>query len=354
MSENVFYDGTKLLSLMDINGKKPEIYMSTSNRNAGKTTYYNRWVMNRFLKHKEKFILLVRFGYELDEIEDRFFKDIRPLFFPQFTMSSESMVRDKFRELYIQPNDQEELRESCGYAMAINDADLIKRYSHFFSDAERILFDEFQSESNKYCADEIIKFQSIHKSLARGRGEQVRYLPVIMIGNMVSLLNPYYTAMKISARINSQTKFLKGKGFVLECNYNESAAKAGEESGFMQAFDGSEYNKFASENVYLNDNKAFIEVMSGKSTYLCTLRYRGRDYGIRSFNEAGIVYCDDRPDKTFKNKICVTTDDHNINYVMLRNNDMYISNLRFYFNHGCFRFKDLQSKEAVLTMLSYN
>ena len=29
-----FYDGTKLLSMMDINGNKPEIYMCTSNRSA--------------------------------------------------------------------------------------------------------------------------------------------------------------------------------------------------------------------------------------------------------------------------------------------------------------------------------
>lgn len=34
-----FYDGAKLLSLKDIDGNTPEIYMCTSNRNGGKTTY---------------------------------------------------------------------------------------------------------------------------------------------------------------------------------------------------------------------------------------------------------------------------------------------------------------------------
>ena len=37
-----YYDGTKLLSMQDMNGNKPEIYISTSNRSAGKTTYFNR------------------------------------------------------------------------------------------------------------------------------------------------------------------------------------------------------------------------------------------------------------------------------------------------------------------------
>ena len=37
-----YYDGTKLLSLKDRNGKVPEIYMCTTNRTGGKTTYFNR------------------------------------------------------------------------------------------------------------------------------------------------------------------------------------------------------------------------------------------------------------------------------------------------------------------------
>ena len=58
MDEKKFYDGTKLLSLKDINGCTPEIYMCTSNRSAGKTTYFNRLCVNRCLKDKEKFCVL--------------------------------------------------------------------------------------------------------------------------------------------------------------------------------------------------------------------------------------------------------------------------------------------------------
>ena len=50
-----FYDGTKLLSLSDINGNKPEIFLCTSNRSAGKTTYFGRMLVNNFLKHDRKF-----------------------------------------------------------------------------------------------------------------------------------------------------------------------------------------------------------------------------------------------------------------------------------------------------------
>ena len=67
----------------------------------------------------------------------------------------------------------------------------------------------------------------------------------------------------------------------------------------------------------------------------------------------GIVYCDDKPDLTFKYKITVTTADHEINYLMLKRNDLFIANMRYLFEHGCFRFKDLKCKEVVLKTLSY-
>ena len=106
--------------------------------------------------------------------------------------------------------------------------------------------------------------------------------------------------------------------------------------------------------MYLNDNQAFIEKPENcASKYLATIRYKNSDYAIREYKELGILYCDDHADRTFPPRISVTTDDHNINYVMLKNNDFFISNLRFFFEHGAFRFKDLKSKEALLKCISY-
>ena len=58
-----YYDGTKLLSLKDLNGNDPEIFIVTTNRTGGKTTYFNRWAVNRFLKGKGKFGLIYRYVY---------------------------------------------------------------------------------------------------------------------------------------------------------------------------------------------------------------------------------------------------------------------------------------------------
>ena len=213
--------------------------------------------------------------------------------------------------------------------------------------------DEFQSETNHYCDDEIRKFRAIHKAIARGHGKQSRYVPVYMCSNPISILNPYYVAMGISNRLTANVKFLRGPGWVLEQGYNESAAKALEESGFNRAFGNDIYNAYSTQGIYLNDNAAFIEQPQGSSSYLATIRYNGKDYAIREYPVAGVLYCDNRPDQTFPNKITITTEDHEINYVMLRRNSLFISQLRYYFDRGAFRFKDLSCKEAILKAISY-
>lgn len=351
--ETQFYDGTKLLSMKDINGNTPEIFMCTSNRNAGKTTYFERLEVNRFLKTGAKFGVLYRFNYELDDCAQQFFGEIQSLFFPNYEMISEKRAKGVYHELFLR-NKLTDTKESCGYALALNNADVIKRKSHLLNDISSIFFDEFQSETNHYCDGEVKKFLSIHKSLARGGGEQVKYLPVYMVSNAISLINPYYVQMNISSRLNDEVNFLKGKGFVLECNFNESASASIKSSGVSQAFENNKYIAYSSENVYLNDNKTFIEeAPTTRCRYLATLRYEGRNYALKEYRDSGIIYCDDRPDMTFTNKLSVTLDDHTINYVMLKNNDLFISNLRYFFQHGCFRFKDLKCKEVLLKCIAY-
>lgn len=341
-----YYDGTKLLSMLDINGRKPEIFICTTNRTGGKTTYFSRLMVNRFLDRGEKFAILYRFNYELDDCADKFFKDIGKLFFKGKTMTSQRKAAGIFHELFLD-------NISCGYAISLNSCDQLKKYSHLFSDVMRIMFDEFQSETNHYCSDEIRKLLSVHTSIARGIGEQVRYVPVYMLSNPVSIINPYYVELGISNRLKDDTKFLRGDGFVMEQGFVESASNALLESGFNRAFSKNSYVAYSAQCIYLNDARAFITKPTGSNRYLGTLKYNGTDYGIREYPELGIVYCDDKPDPTYTYKITVTTEDHEINYVMLKKSDLFLSSLRYYFEHGCFRFKDMKCKDAVLKALSY-
>ena len=343
--DSKYYDGTKLLSLMDINGNKPEIYIVTTNRTGGKTTYFGRLLVNRFKKSGQKFCLVYRYNYEVDDCVEKFFKDIQSLFFPTDNMTSEKGGNGIYRKLFLNG-------KPCGYAIALNSADQIKKHSHLFSDVHSMLFDEFQSETNTYCPDEVKKFISVHTSIARGQGEQVRYVPVYMLSNPVTLINPYYTTMGISSRLKKETKFLRGDGWVLEQGYVDSANKAQQQSGFMKAFSDNEYTAYSSQGVYLNDNEVFIEKPVGKFKYLATVSYKGKQFSIKEYADLGIVYCDTSFDSQFPFHISATLDDHSINRVMLKRNDLFIHMLRYYFEHGTMRFKDLTCKECIIDLIS--
>ncbi len=343
--QNKFYDGTKLLSLMDIDGEKPEIIICTSNRSAGKTTWFNRYFVKRYKEHGEKFMLIYRYKYEIEDCAEKFFKDIRGLFFPTDTMESKAR-NGIYRELYLN-------NKPCGYAISLNSADQLKKYSHLFSDTQRMLFDEFQSENNQYLSDELKKFISVHTSVSRGQGSQSRYVPVYMLSNNVNILNPYYAELGIAERLQADTKFLRGKGYVVEQGFNEAAMLAQKSSKFMQAFAGNDYAAYSSTRSYLYSDTAFIEKLNGANNYICTLRFEGKEYAIKEYPNEQLMYCDENVDRYFKLRIAVSADDLIPTYSLRTNNDTLIRTLRRYFDNGYFRFKNSVSKNAVINLLRY-
>lgn len=350
----MFYDGTKLLSMMDINGNAPGIRAVTSNRSAGKTTFFARVLINKVLKHKiRRFAVLYRFKNELKGCGDSFFKDIRGLFFPKYVMTDKPMKNELYYELHLAPIADLAAERCVGYAFAINSADKLRRISHLFNDVDVIFFDEFQPESGLYVDDELNKFLSILTSVARGNGQHVRPIEVWMASNTVTVLNPYFTAWKISARLRSDTKFLRAPGLVLEQGYVESAANALQSAGFMQAFSDSNYVAYATESVYLNDDNALIGKPSGRSRYLATFVYQGRPFAVRYFSDYNQLYVDKRPDLSFPLCIACAASDITNGAVLRQPNDGTILQLRAYFRNGLFRFQDQEARAATYTLLSY-
>lgn len=342
-----FYDGTKLLSLNDINGKKPEIYMTTGNRSSGKTTWFSRYAVKQFKTKGKKFCLVYRFNYELSDCANKFFKDIQRLFFPDDEMTEKRRANNIFVELFL--NEQ-----SCGYCVTLNNADSLKKFSHLLSDVDMMIFDEFQSETNHYCANEINKLLSIHTSIARGGGEQVRRVPLYMISNKVSLINPYFLSMGISDRLNKDTKFLRGDGFVLEQSYMENVAQLQLASGFNRAFANEDYIAYSAMNVYLNDSDTFIEKPEGNGMYVATIRNKNTDYAVRYYPKVGLYYMDKKVDGDYSVKLSFSPTGHTNNFVMVGTSNVYTMMLRTAFERGIMRFKNQECKSAFFEMLKYS
>ena len=297
-----YYNGTKLLSLKDLNGNTPEIFIACNNRTSGKTTFFNRLCVNRFLKTKRPFVTLVRKKLELEDLAEAFFGEIQRLFFRQHAFTQKIMLGGNYVNLYMDDN-------ICGYGLPINAAGLIKKRSHLFNTCSCMFLDEFQEEYGNYCKDEVGKVLSIHYSLARGEGQQSRYLPLYMCGNPYTILNPYYTELGVSKRLNKNTKFLRGEGWVVEHTINKSAQQAQANSVFNNAFKKHRYLKYANDGIYLDDNFALVENIRGVSTYVATYLYKQKAFAIREYPEIGIYYCSENIDKSFPTVICTDIED---------------------------------------------
>lgn len=247
-----YFEAYHVESFKDKNGKIPEILLVDGNRTGGKTTAFSRLLVDDFLKDGKKFFLVYRYKNELADVADAFFKDIRTLFFDGHEMTAKGHAKGAFFELFLD-------KQACGYASSLTMAGKLKRYSHIFSDVAQMFFDEYQDESGLYLPDETKKLLSLHTTIARGRGQAVRFVPLYMASNSISIFNPYYQALGITGKINSNTKVFRGDGFVLLRLTIKDVAEAQKQSAFNRAFAGSGYLDSAIDNSFLNDDSFHVE-----------------------------------------------------------------------------------------------
>ena len=334
----------RLLNRLDINGKPPKIFMWDGNRSQGKSFNTNKYFLERWLKDKAKqFLILFRYSYEITSAHE-IFDDIIAMYHPGDIMETKVIVKSLYYGLYYNG-------ELCGFATALSTCDRLKKYSASFRLVSSIIFDEYQSETGTYIPKEIQKLQSIHMTIARGGGKRVRYVPVFMMSNCVTLLNPYYVEFDIHKRIKKDTKFLRGDGWVLWLNLDENAKKDAMENSLASVFKKSNYLAFASENKYLVDDDVFIDEPKGKSDYLMTIISDGKYYSMRKY-ENGVLYFSNGYDKFFPVKLAAKIKDHRSGTQLLMPNMYLVKVLKEYYYAGLIRFDNIESKYVCFDILA--
>jgi hypothetical protein len=331
--------------MKDLDGEEPAIYIVTTNRSAGKTTYFLKKALEDFKKFGSKVVLLYRYQYELSACSD-IFKDVMKLY-PQYGEEMKALPHAKglYYEMFLDG-------ESFGFSVYLSNPDALKKYSPIFAEVDNIIMDEFQSEKGKYLPKEVEKFQSIYLTIARGGGKQSRHVNIFMLGNMVTIMNPYFIQFDIHKRLKDNTNFMRGNGWVAEFGFNESASKAIKENGFFKAFKNEDYMSYSTEKVYLHDADIFIEKPKGRAKYICTIVHDGNSYGVREYFDEGVLYVSKKPDNSCKQVIAFKASDHNQNTIMLNHYSYLWKNIRDAFNNGYLRFDDMKAKSAIFDILS--
>lgn len=360
--------------MRDIDGKKPEIFISCSRtRSVGKTVSFTRMLLSRRLENDEKFVLLCRTKGSLGQVARGILSETIRLFYPEIINIKEvsnpaknfAEIMATIREENIEDgeDDASDTKMTLGYVIPINAAGQIKLFSSLFTDVTAIYFDEFLPVvSSEYVPSEVDKVLSIHKSLARGGGKSSRYLPIYMTSNTMSRAAPYF--IKMNATRDGKTNFAqvlisnpnmrsyRGPGFVFQNYFDESTADEHAETGLARTFaTADEYNR---DLLWSGDSEVGIHPKPpkvwGPSTYIATIVGEdGRKFGLRAFNESWIYYISDKIDTTVPHVYRVILDGEP-NLPMLRGT--YIGKIiRSAISDGSMRYSSVLSKQLALQFL---
>ena len=346
--DKIHYSGNLLLSKMDKNGNKPETYISTSNRSAGKTTWFGGYLLNKFLTKNELFCILMRKKYQLEKAVSfmAYFPSALSVYYPDLEMKEEVGIKGVFNNIYIRLRGKENEWFLCGYSTALNSSDDIRNFSNVFNNVTRIWLDEFQPESGDYVKDEVKRVFSIHTSLARGCGLQSRYLPLILTGNLIDVNNPYYEHFGINRDINIETNFYRGNGFILEQGFNKKAADAHLKSTFNQSFSESDYSKLLTKKEYLkDDNTMILKSPNLKGDYLFTIKYCNKYFSIRYLYGLGFYYVNETADLTYNFALAARKEDLSDDCIFDGDN-RFKKRMKKMYHNNIVRFSSYKAREA--------
>ena len=291
-------------------------------RGVGKTYALKCYCLRRFIKHGEQFVWVRRYKTELSEAKSDFMKDIAD----KFSMYKITIDGNK---IYIDS-------KIAGYFIPLSVASKFK--SKPFPDVRTIVFDEFliTKSSYKYLQNESIIFDELYNTIDRYKDLTTAFF----IGNAISFVNPYFVDLGI-VQTNKRFTFDNSKQAVVEHFKSQAFIDKAKATRFGKLKSGTEYERYAIENEYLEDNNNFIAPRPKNTSYLCCIVFEGKNLGFWLENKTGKVFVCDKYDAASRRIFTLLCDDHSPNMIMIRRLKLgYIRDLRHVYEQGKMFFED--------------
>ena len=269
------------------------------NRGCGKTYGAKKRAIKLFLDRGHQFVYLRRFQEELLETAESYFNDI--------------ILNNEFPDVVI------EYRNGCyfvndqlaGYAMALTKAKDYKSISYplvYF-----IIFDEFLIEDNgysRYLKNEVKQFLNFYMSIDRYRG-----CTVFFLANSVSMINPYTLFFDLSLPYGSN--IVRKGDVLLQLVQDEEFIIERKQTRFGKLVAGTDFEKYAIENKFVQDTNTFIMKKTEKAQYFFTFIYQSTNYGVWIDYKEGKMFVSNDVDPSCRLIYSITVDDHAPNTLLL-------------------------------------
>lgn len=282
-----YYNGVRLL-----NAKCP-INFSIGNRSAGKSYYWKRYCIKRFIKYGEHFIYLRRYVNDVDLAMGSFFDDIGHEF------KEYSFVREGNCCYLIKLNETGEVasKELCGFCFALSILHKLK--SMPFDNVNTIFYDEFIPENLRYLKPleptyEPSLLLSLYLTVARGYNRVIRdEVRIICVANMVTMYNPYFSFFEID--LTNQDHIIKNNVYAEKIMQSEIAQEI-RDSKIGAILTRTTYGSYALDNIAYNDNESHVKArprnakpyfaLYAFSWYMCYFDDYGNVYFDKGYDES--------------------------------------------------------------------
>lgn len=303
MDKSIFYNPERIISYNAL------LNIVIGERGVGKTYGFKKFVVNRFLNKHKQFAYIRRYDTDLEASvgntnDNKFFEQIRKEFpNSEFKISKSKKVRKLFID-----------NKLCGYALPLSAADSLKSSS--YENVDTIIYDEFQlkdGSTQHYLRNEPEIILDLIETIGR-----LRDIRIYCLGNAISSTCPLMAYFDLTLPYNSDIKTFKDGTIAVEYIKNEKYREVKKASRFGKLIDGTKYGKYAIDNEFLTDSKAFIKKKDKFAKFYFILYVNGKQYGIwRDFTN-GYIYVSNDIDPNCPIKFAIHEEDHNESTVFAR------------------------------------
>lgn len=340
MDNKIYWDIYKMLSYNAL------MYYVLGERGVGKSYGTKEYVASHFIKTGKQFVYLRRYKTELQEA---MMKGSNPIFFSQIEKSPKlkgHTLTNKKDTMYID-------KKVCGYAIPLSTANILK--SATFEKVDTIIFDEFiiDKGSYHYLQNEVIQLLDIIETIAR-----LRDIKIIFLGNAISITNPYFTFFNITLPYNSEFKICKkdkdGNPLIV-INYikNLQYREIKKATRFGQLIDNTEYGKYAIDNEFLRDSKAFISKKSKESKFYFIIIINKKKYGVWVDYQNTNMYISNDYDPLCPVIFSFNTEDHDENTLLIRTRSSpFFKSVIEHYRLAKLFFENQKLKNEVMTIIT--
>ena len=330
----MFYDFNKLLSYNAL------LNFVIGERGVGKSFGAKKFVISDYLKNGNEFVYIRRYKTELDNAYEGFFDQLQNegLFLDHtFRIAASKKKIDKF---YCD-------KEVCGYGVPLSTANILKSAS--FPKVKTLIFDEFLIDNGTYhyLRNEVTQFLDIIETIAR-----LRDVRVLLLGNAITISNPYFDYFKLGLPYNSEFRTFKDGTILVNYIKNPVYREKKKATRFGALIDGTEYGEYAIDNAFLRDNDSFLAKRDKDARVYSTIVLKGSKYGIWQNWKTGFVYISKDFEPSNPCVFVFDINDHTENtiYTKARNSTWFQPVLKAY-KMGCLFFETQKIKNDFIAII---